>query len=508
MFFVPKRVSDELIEKVADFRCKGRVPALSWLHPNNGASIIRCSQPRVGVSRARSLEDETMIKEIWRTNPTGSNIHILDSRPRMNAMANQAMGSGYESTTVYKHCEIEFQDIENIHVMRNSLSEVKEACDHLFSKNGKTWFSKLETSGWIYHIRWILKSAVKLVKLINQGSSVLVHCSDGWDRTSQVCALGQIMLDPFYRTFTGFCILIEKEWVSFGHKFHTRLGHNAHVLEEERSPVFLQFLDCVYQIMQQYPNSFEFNNSLLCAIMDEAYSTKFGTFIGDCEYERECYKVRENTHSLWSLLHRKSMIKRYINPFYSLPVDPEYGTPSPSCLIINTDMSNFYFWYQYYLRQHPKYCNKYTEKVELRATEMCEKIYSLTENLELANREIERLNKIMDTMRLSWLRNTYDSSDFVSGKRSMIISSASHDPLHNPLIKSDEDGLEKVMEGGGVIPEPLPTVSENSQKEAESELKKSDNIENNNNNNDTEDENTQDPLISAENEWAFLIKKN
>ena len=29
---------------------------------------------------------------------------------------------------------------------------------------------------------------------------VLVHCSDGWDRTAQVVPLAELMLDPYYRT--------------------------------------------------------------------------------------------------------------------------------------------------------------------------------------------------------------------------------------------------------------------------------------------------------------------
>ncbi len=52
-----------------------------------------------------------------------------------------------------------------------------------------------------------------------------MHCSDGWDRTAQTCALSQLLLDPYYRTFDGFRALIEKDWLAFGHKFSDRCGH-------------------------------------------------------------------------------------------------------------------------------------------------------------------------------------------------------------------------------------------------------------------------------------------
>lgn len=39
-------------------------------------------------------------------------------------------------------------------------------------------------------------------------AGVLVHCSDGWDRTPQITALAQLCIDAHYRTIQGFAGLV------------------------------------------------------------------------------------------------------------------------------------------------------------------------------------------------------------------------------------------------------------------------------------------------------------
>ena len=54
---------------------------------------------------------------------------------------------------------------------------------------------------------------------------------------------------PLFRTVRGFEVLIEKEWLAFGHKFAQRVGHGEDKHSDpDRSPVFLQFIDCVWQV--------------------------------------------------------------------------------------------------------------------------------------------------------------------------------------------------------------------------------------------------------------------
>lgn len=148
---------------------------------------------------------------------------------------------------------------------------------------------------------------------VDKGISVVVHCSDGWDRTAQVCSLAALMCDPFYRTIKGFQALIEKDWLAFGHKFSDRCGH-IQTDPKEVSPVFTQFLDCTYQLMQQRMDTFEFNERFLLILHDHVQSCQFGTFIGNCEKDRIDLKLSQVTFSLWGFM--ANHLNEYVNPLY------------------------------------------------------------------------------------------------------------------------------------------------------------------------------------------------
>lgn len=114
-------------------------------------------------------------------------MEIIDARPRVNARANQAKGAGTEIMTNYPNCKLTFQDIGNIHVMRESLQRLSEACAAEDYLEGFKWLSLVESSGWLQHIARILQASHKIIELLDKKAvSVLIHCSDGWDRTPQL----------------------------------------------------------------------------------------------------------------------------------------------------------------------------------------------------------------------------------------------------------------------------------------------------------------------------------
>uniref|UniRef100_A0A7N8YEV4 Myotubularin related protein 7b n=1 Tax=Mastacembelus armatus TaxID=205130 RepID=A0A7N8YEV4_9TELE len=324
--FVPKSVTPAIIVGSSRFRSRGRFPTLSYFHQDTLAAVCRCSQPLSGFS-GRCQEDEMMLQAVMKSNPGSDYIYVVDTRPKLNAMANRAAGKGYENEDHYTNIKLQFIGIENIHVMRSSQQKIIDVGE-MRSLSMTDFLWGLENSGWLKHIKAILDAGVFIARAVaDEGVSVLVHCSDGWDRTAQACSIASILLDPYYRTIKGFMVLIERDWVSFGHKFSNRYAH-LDGDPKEVSPVIDQFLECVWQLSEQFPCAFEFNERFLITIHTHVYSCQYGTFLGNSQKERRDIRLNEQSHSLWPQLWKDRA--EYTNPLYKAELTQSQGVLRPN----------------------------------------------------------------------------------------------------------------------------------------------------------------------------------
>ncbi|KAG9102167.1 hypothetical protein FS749_014946 [Ceratobasidium sp. UAMH 11750] len=422
---VPARISDATLSYAAKYRSKARIPALSYLHWGNFATITRCSQPMVGLTNNRSVQDEKLIEAIFQSHYSAHSVYagppdgrarsssspvygatpvnlIIDARPTANAMANAAKGAGTENMENYKEAKKVYLGIDNIHVMRDSLAKVAEAlyeADMLASISASNSAvadasrmelpranfvdrQTLRRSGWLRHLSSILEGTLIIVKNLHVYSShTLLHCSDGWDRTAQLSSLAQICLDPYFRTIRGFAVLVEKEWLSYGHKFLDRCGHlssdklfvtapadgggsdaaqaffasvqnkfagQSHL--KETSPVFHQFLECLWQLQRQFPTRFEYNEDFLIKVHYHLNSCQFGTFLFNCERDRRVPDgsgtiAEQRTHSVWDWFDANQ--SQWLNDSY----DPGANTQTSRDMgVLMPDTKDVRFWSRLYGR--------------------------------------------------------------------------------------------------------------------------------------------------------------
>ena len=257
----------------------------------------------------------------------------------MNAMAQQILGGGTESSSYSDFVELVHLNIDNIHAVRKSFQQIFSLVKE--QPPCSKWHAAVESTNWLKHIRTILRGARHVSQELRRGRSCLVHCSDGWDRTPQVCALAELMMDCYYRTIQGFIVLIQREFMSFGHRFRQRVGvANSNHKDSQRSPVFQQFLDCVWQLTVMYPKRFEFNERFLIFISDHVVSARFSTFLFNSEKEHT-----NVDRCFWTYL-KTSKKKRFLNKAFR--EDPTIMIPSHGA--ISTQIR---LWDTYFLRWLP-----------------------------------------------------------------------------------------------------------------------------------------------------------
>lgn len=376
--YFPTSVSTPLVKECAQFRSKNRLPALSYYCKEKQTSLCRSAQPMAGLNN-RCLADEAMLQAIIKSTPGANRMYIVDTRPKINAMANRAAGKGYENVANYENIDFHFIGIENIHVMRQSLQKMVEVFDAK-DLSMSSYLRGLDECSWLKHIKSVLDTSIFIAKAVfYERHSVLVHCSDGWDRTAQTCSLAEIILDPYYRTIHGFQVLIEKEWLSFGHKFVHRCGLLTGD-PKEVSPIFTQFLEAVWQITLQFPTAFQFNERFLLDLHEHLYSCQFGTFLGNSEKDRKEMKLHDRTYSLWGYMWQN--LPDYVNPFFK---DGSHAVLMPS-----SKPQQFRFWRSLYNRYidnvHPR------ESIADRICALNDHNDSLKDHIRLLEKKIEELS--------------------------------------------------------------------------------------------------------------------
>ncbi|KAJ7307181.1 hypothetical protein JRQ81_009168 [Phrynocephalus forsythii] len=254
---VPCRTLDNELKRAFVHFTERRIPRLSWHHPG-GNDLLRA---------ASFHPDSDPEKEDMRSVET----LMLAGHPQC-----VVVDTATELPTP--------AEVQQSHSRLWSLS--LGLADSVAAAPDEKWLSSLEGTRWLDHVRASLKKASEVALLLADGRrSVVLQESDDRDLNCLLASLVQVLSDPHVRTISGFQSLIQKEWVAAGHPFLQRLNL-LQKNDQEESPLFLLFLDCTWQLLRQFPGSFEFTDAYLVALHDSSHLPYASTFLFNCQWER------------------------------------------------------------------------------------------------------------------------------------------------------------------------------------------------------------------------------
>ncbi|XP_023289363.1 myotubularin-related protein 9 [Orussus abietinus] len=330
---VPRHVEDKVIMSSASFRDGGRFPVLCYRH-EGGSILLRSSQPNCGATGRRCKEDERLLNAVLGPGRRG---YIVDMRSSNQAQSARARGGGTEMDAAYPQWRKLHKPVPRPSNLTDALFKLIEACNDANCSTSQ-WLSRLDNSGWLSAVQGALNASCVAAQCLHQEvAAVLVHGGAGRDSTLVVTSLTQTILNPDCRTVRGLQALIEREWLQAGHPFFTRTKYGAYHSSSQNplhAPTFLLLLDCLHQLHFQFQYSFEYTTDLLAELFKHAYSSNYGTFLGDTEAERIQMSLSERTCSLWSYINRPQVLETWLNPLY----DPNPGIIWPSVAPVSIEL--------------------------------------------------------------------------------------------------------------------------------------------------------------------------
>ncbi|XP_053155132.1 myotubularin-related protein 12 isoform X2 [Hemicordylus capensis] len=279
-FVVPMTVSEESI-----LRYQGRgIPIWCW-SCHNGAALLKMS--------ALPKEQDDSTSQMYKTFLDGMYKSI--DKPPYEAMKADDLSS---SLPPLQEIQIAYTRFKQLFLVDNSAD---------FWDTDVKWFSLLESTNWLETVRRCLRKAVEVTESLEaQNINVLLIEENASDLCCVISSLVQVMMDSYYRTKLGFQSLLQKEWIMGGHAFLDRCNH-LRQSDKEEAPVFLFFLDCVWQLLQQYPQAFEFTETYLTVLSDSLYIPIFSTFFFNSPHHKDTTTYGGNLEAQGSPLNYLSV---------------------------------------------------------------------------------------------------------------------------------------------------------------------------------------------------------
>jgi len=275
IFIVPKAVTDKRLRALRSESEDGKIPILSWISVEKKIAILRTG------SIKRKIKGDIVAG--------GVKSHISST---FKSYLAEIDACSWRSV-IYNIIPYTSSDITD------SLIEFFELCKaHSVSEKSDTsdnWHNTFLRTAYMRRIRGFVKYVRQVIsQLAKSEHTAIVECSPREDGcVAALTCLIKICVDARFRTFQGFAELIEKEWIAFGYDFFETKSKKQAPL----CALFVLFIDCVWQIMEQFPKLFSWNDNFLHFILDSIHSHRFGTFL----YKKQKRdQLREKLPSIWS----------------------------------------------------------------------------------------------------------------------------------------------------------------------------------------------------------------